>query len=88
MIAGAWRYGLVVVTSARLSKALARDPSRLGAAFLVTVAGLIGFVGLLVASAYLPREADALRIAALVWFVVLGAVRTTLILRTKPFEQN
>jgi uncharacterized membrane protein len=78
----------IAVTDARTLKALARDPPRLAAAFLVTVAGLAGFLGLLVASAYLPREADPLRIAALVWFVVLGAVRTALILRAKPPKET
>jgi hypothetical protein len=72
------------VTNVRVSKALAGNPASLGVAFLVTVAGVAGFVALLVASAYLPHEADPLRIAALVWFVVFGAVRTTILLRASP----
>ncbi|WP_428334294.1 hypothetical protein [Novosphingobium sp.] len=38
----------------------------------IRVAGVAGFVGLLIASHYLPAIATALRIAAIVWFFGCG----------------
>jgi len=76
-----YNMGIFYVDKVQASKALTRDPTKLGGAFLVTVVGIAGFVGLLVASACLPHQSTPLRIAALVWFVVLGAVRTAILLR-------
>ncbi|MGZ6014497.1 MAG: hypothetical protein ACXWKM_02015 [Phenylobacterium sp.] len=41
----------------------------------VTVLGVVGFVGLLVSSHYVPSLATQLQLAALVWFSGFGAVR-------------
>ena len=42
---------------------------------LVTLIGVIGFVALLVSSAYVPPLANPLRLIALIWFFAFGAVR-------------
>ena len=60
------------------ARKLARHPEEMKAAFLVTVAGVLGFVVLLVASTYFPHLANPIRVAALVWFFVFGAIRTSL----------
>jgi hypothetical protein len=44
----------------------------------VTLLGVAGFVGALVASAYFPQWATPLRIVALGWFVCLGGLRIAL----------
>jgi ABC-type Fe3+-siderophore transport system permease subunit len=44
----------------------------------VTIAGVIGFVGLFVASHYAPDAATYLRVLGLIWFFVFGAIRITL----------
>lgn len=44
----------------------------------LTSAGVIGFVGLLVAGSFMPDEAEFLRISAFAWFFVFGAVRMAL----------
>lgn len=44
----------------------------------VTSAGVIGFVGLLVAGGFMPDEAEILGISAFAWFFVFGAVRIAL----------
>jgi hypothetical protein len=49
--------------------------------FAITIAGVCGFVGLLVASYSIPQWAAALRIMALVWFASLGVVRFALFWR-------
>lgn len=48
---------------------------------IVTVAGVAGFLGLLVASIHVRSAEEILRIAAFVWFLGLGAVRVALDLR-------
>ena len=52
-----------------------RDARRGWLAAVSTVAGAMGFVGLLIAARYMPDQATALRAAALVWFVGLGSIR-------------
>jgi hypothetical protein len=47
----------------------------------VTVAGVCGFIGLLVASHHVPQWATPLRVAALAWFVCAGVFRTVLFWR-------
>jgi hypothetical protein len=47
------------------------------------VIGIFGFLGLLIASAYLPHWALALRIAAVVWFLGIGAAKIVLELRAE-----
>ena len=49
--------------------------------FYVAALCVIGFVGLLAASFYLPLWATPLRIAALGWFIGLGALRVALAFR-------
>ena len=49
--------------------------------FLISILGLLGFVGLLVSSAVWPNQASWLRTGALVWFVVFGALRISTIRR-------
>ena len=44
-------------------------------ALALTVAGVVGFVGLLVAAHYLPGIAQPLRTAALIWFFVAGFIK-------------
>jgi hypothetical protein len=44
----------------------------------ITLVGVIGFVGLLVAGHYVPEADRFLQIAAFVWFFAFGAVRITL----------
>jgi hypothetical protein len=44
----------------------------------ITLVGAIGFVGLLVASHYVPEADTFLQIAAFVWFFAFGTVRITL----------
>ncbi len=56
-------------------------PRRRSFGFLLGAAGVAGFVGLLVASAYLPAWATTLRVGALAWFLGLGALRFALLLR-------
>ena len=48
--------------------------------FVVWLAGVAGFVGLLVASHSLPHP-DAWRAAALVWFLIAGTLNTYLVLK-------
>jgi hypothetical protein len=48
------------------------DPDTLLLAFAVTLAGVVGFLGLLVAGSLLPSYATPLRALALVWFAVFG----------------
>jgi len=43
--------------------------------FSLSAAGVVGFLGLLVASHYIPEWATPLRVMALAWFVVIGVVR-------------
>jgi hypothetical protein len=45
------------------------------------VIGIFGFVGLLIASVYVPHWALALRITALVWFLGIGVFKIVLDLR-------
>ena len=61
------------------ARELARHPAELKAPLLLTIAGILGFVALLVASAYFVRLATPFRVAALLWFVVFGAVRTSML---------
>ena len=49
--------------------------------FAITIAGVGGFGGLLVASHDIPQWATALRIIALVWFAGLGVLRFALFRR-------
>jgi hypothetical protein len=49
--------------------------------FAITIAGVCGFVGLLVASHDIPQWATALRIIALLWFACLGVLRLALFWR-------
>ena len=56
-------------------------PPRLLARLVVTVAGVGGFLGLLVAAVYAPSAQEGLRIAAFIWFLGFGAVRVILDLR-------
>ena len=44
------------------------------ASFALIVMGVGGFLGLLIASVYLPPVQDALRIMALAWFFAFGVV--------------
>lgn len=55
--------------------------SGLMAYLLLTVVGVTGFVGLLVASHYFPQVATPLRIAALAVFLCFGLLRTVLFRR-------
>lgn len=41
----------------------------------MSAAGVVGFVGLLVAARYLPGFAQPLRAGALVWFFALGFIK-------------
>jgi hypothetical protein len=50
---------------------------------LITVAGVGGFVGLLVCSHYFPAIADPLRFAALVWFFAFGLIQSTFLGRQR-----
>jgi hypothetical protein len=43
---------------------------------IITLTGVAGFVGLLVASHYDPPHATPLRIGALIWFFGFGVVRS------------
>ena len=44
-------------------------------ALMITAAGVVGAVLLLVASAHHPHAAVILRLGALVWFIAVGVVR-------------
>jgi hypothetical protein len=59
----------------------ARDSIASGAAgyHAITILGVLGFVGLLSASYYLPGWATDLRVAALAWFAALGGARTIIL---------
>jgi hypothetical protein len=48
------------------------DPDAPLFAFAVTLAGIVGFLGLLIAGSLLPKHAMPLRGLALVWFAVFG----------------
>jgi len=48
---------------------------------IVTVAGVAGFLGLLIAAVHVRSAQEILRLAAFVWFLGLGAVRVALDLR-------
>jgi hypothetical protein len=61
--------------ASRGARDLARNPRKMSLVLLVTAVAILGFVGLLVASAYAGEAATAMRIGALVWLVALGAVR-------------
>lgn len=50
---------------------------------LIALAGVLGFVGLLVCSAYFPAIANPLRIAALAWFFGFGLIQRTFIRRQR-----
>jgi len=52
----------------------------------ITVAGLGGFVGLLVSSHYFPSAADSLRVLAIIWFFGFGAARFALDLKVDNQE--
>jgi hypothetical protein len=61
-----------------------RSPIRspyLGAQVIVTLAGLGGFLGLLIAGAEVRSGQDALRVAALIWFLGFGVLKVVLDLR-------
>ena len=60
---------------------LARDPVKMSLALLVTAAAIVGFIGLLVASAYAGQAATAMRVGALVWLAALGVVRAAVLWR-------
>jgi hypothetical protein len=47
----------------------------------ITVAGGVGFVGLLVSSHYFPSAADSLRVFAIIWFFGFGAAKFALDLK-------
>ena len=51
------------------------------ARIIVTVAGVGGFLGLLIASIHVRSAQEILRISAFVWFLGMGAVRVVLDLR-------
>ena len=57
---------------------LARRPEEMKVALMVTVAGILGFVALLVASTYFAYLATPIRVAAFAWFVVFGGIRTSM----------
>jgi hypothetical protein len=59
-----------------------------GARVLVTLAGLGGFLGLLIAGAEVRSGQDALRDAALVWFLGLGVVKVILDLRASRVSRS
>jgi len=50
---------------------------------LIILVGVVGFVGLLVCSAYFPTLANPLRFAALAWFFAFGLLQTTFIKRQR-----
>jgi peptidoglycan/LPS O-acetylase OafA/YrhL len=50
-------------------------PRGRGAYLIFSALGLCGFIGLLVASHFMPPQAMALRIAALAWFLGFGVIR-------------
>jgi hypothetical protein len=41
-------------------------------AFAVFLAGIVGFLGFLIAGSLIPRAATPLRVLALIWFAVFG----------------
>lgn len=51
--------------------------ARIWSGFVTTV-GVIGFVGLLVASSFIPDDATFLRFTAFAWFFSFGIVRIAL----------
>ena len=55
------------------------DPDALLLAFAVTLVGIVGFLGLLIAGSLIPRYATPLRVLALIWFAAFGVwhVRTS-----------
>jgi hypothetical protein len=53
----------------------------LAARVVVTVAGVAGFLGLLLAAAYVSSGEEVLRISAFIWFFGFGALRVTLDVR-------
>jgi NhaP-type Na+/H+ or K+/H+ antiporter len=61
------------------ARELARHPEEMKVALLVTIAGISGFVALLVASTFFVHLATPIRVAALVWFAVFGAIRTIML---------
>ena len=60
---------------------IARDPGKMSLALLVTAIAILGFVGLLVASAYAGQAATAMRVGALVWLAALGVIRAAVLWR-------
>jgi len=56
---------------------------RLSTYFIISLIGVVGFVGLLVSSAYWPALAMPLRISALAWFFGLGFMRVILVGRRR-----
>jgi hypothetical protein len=65
-----------------LSRRVKADPG-LARRVLVMVAGLGGFLGLLLLAHYLPQIANPLRIAGLLWFMAFGFLRFTLGVRPR-----
>jgi hypothetical protein len=49
-----------------------------GGYLLLSLAGVVGFVGLLLAAHVMPAQAEPLRIAALAWFLGFGVMRLAL----------
>ena len=50
---------------------------------LITLVGIVGFVGLLVSSAYFPAIANPLRIAALGWFFGFALIQRAYVRRQR-----
>jgi hypothetical protein len=78
-----------VLTSGAGSRAreLARNPEKTSLALLVTAVAILGFIGLLVASAYAGEAATGMRVGALVWLAALGAIRAAVIWR-RPIRRD
>ncbi len=52
-----------------------RSPHHRRLQAVLSIAGLGGFVGLLMWSAHAPHQADVIRLIAIVWLMVFGAAR-------------
>jgi hypothetical protein len=60
----------------------APSPPPLPPAYLfMSAVGVLGFVGLLVASHYVPEAAAPLRVSAFAWFLCFGVLRAILFWR-------